>query len=797
MDKIENEDFLQRDMGYQEYNDDNYNFKNIKNKNNINNNQSKFQKRNKEIEIERENKNELINKHHSFLEREVTPERTISNYYGNEFLADALLKGDNFEIPFHKIILCPASNFLNNYFKLNPDINQKSIFNLPEMMKSFFSQGNKKECLDKIIKYCYFNQDIKSIESDITQNNCFTFLELAHCLQIKSLCTNLEKIIIKNFLKDDNMIKISEESNIFELNELHKECSNKIKIYLGNIQNKAKELIELKYDTFKDIISSDTLDVEGEKDVADLVIEYIKSRREIPEEQSDNQKKLDNQENQENQGNQEIQENQENKDNNEENKNNEEPLQNEEKEKVENEENNSNKEEELYNNWKKHLNDLEKNIKKTKLTPEQEKMLVLCIRFSYLSHTDLIALTNEPIMENFKDLILQGLSARLDTYENTNEKQTIINLAPRHYLRGQQFSNNINNINNANPNILNKNNYNNYEENNDEIINNQNFKSVRNLGGSNQYNKFNDPRNFAHSQPLMPKIKNNFSDNINNDINSNNFIKDEMEFPSYYDENNNNNLNNSNSNYLETDILNIDQINSRKKKIGIMGKSAPGPYPPQDPRISQNFFRSQKRTTNYYPFFKYTYDFDENGALYYLGTKGRKNQYRNPHELKLVTAFASSLSKGQISDFVGRNLVNLRTENEENSFFGVDLGENRTLVPMAYSIRNRNSSTHVMLCWNLEASNDKLNFEILDTRIFSNPENPQIHQKLERERNLLKEPGCTSTWGISKKVREKFPDGFRYFLIKQIDKNSNGSYNLTNSGFELYGEGKGSGWIFN
>ena len=418
-------------------------------------------------------------------------------------------------------------------------------------------------------------------------------------------------------------------------------------------------------------------------------------------------------------------------------------------------------------------------------------MLVLCIRFSYLSHADLIALTNEPIMENFKDLILQGLSARLDTYENTNEKKTIINLTPRHYLRGQQASNNkINQI------ILNKNNYNdennndNNDDNNNDINNNnnqnQNFKSARNIGKSNQFNKFNDPRNFAHSQPIIQK-NNNFNEN------SNNFIKDEIEFPSY--DENNNIMNNSNSNYLEPDILNIDEINSKKKKIGIMGKSSPGPYPPQDPRISQNFYRSQK--VNYYPIFKYTYDFDENGALYYLGTKGKRRQYRNPHELNIVTAFASSLSKGKVSDFVGRNLVNLRTENEENSFFGVDLGENRTLVPMAYSIRNRNSSTHVMLCWNLEASNDKINFEILDTRIFSNPENPQIHQKLERERNLLKEPGCTSTWGISKKVRENFPDGFRYFLIKQIDKNSNGSYNLTNSGFELYGEGKGSGWIFN
>jgi len=93
-----------------------------------------------------------------------------------------------------------------------------------------------------------------------------------------------------------------------------------------------------------------------------------------------------------------------------------------------------------------------------------------------------------------------------------------------------------------------------------------------------------------------------------------------------------------------------------------------------------------------------------------------------------------------------------------------------------------------MLCWNLEGSNDKINYEILDTRIFNLNE---YNDKLEKERNLLKQPGCTSTWGISKKIREKFPNGFRYFVLKQIDKNSNGSYNLAISGFELYGDSIG------
>jgi hypothetical protein len=289
--------------------------------------------------------------------------------------------------------------------------------------------------------------------------------------------------------------------------------------------------------------------------------------------------------------------------------------------------------------------------------------------------------------------------------------------------------------------------------------------------------------------------------NINNDNN-----KDEMDFDQYEENNNNfNEMNESNSNYLGAEVLNVDEINLMNKKRKNQNQTypyksqtqSPIPYSPQDPLISKNYNQNKRSMPSKNPpIFKYTYDFDENGALYYLGTLGKKYVYRNPHELNLVTAFSSSISKGEISDFVGRNLVNLRTENEEFSFFGVDLGQNRRLIPTAYSIRNRNSSSHVLLCWELEGSNDKINFEVLDTRIFWS-ENYDINKKLERERNLLIEPGCTSTWGISKKIREKFPDGFRYFLLKQIDKNSNGSYNLTNSGFELYGEAKGNGWFFN
>ena len=770
------------------------------------------------ININQNQTNIIPKKKNSFLNKQIQPSREIPYFFLNDYLSDAILKFDNNEIPFHKIIISSASDFFFDYFKTIKNPFEKIEVNLPEYIKSSLRADiNNKEIVENIFKYCYNNQDIKIIEEKITKNNCFNYVEIAHCLKIKSLKEHLEKIIINNFLNEENEIKICEESNLFEMKNVFKQCKENIIKNLGIIPNSKKEMTLLKYDIFRDIISSDELYVQNEKDICDLVIEYIKSRREIPEEKQDIKeiKEINNNELNKNiiQNNENLNEEEKKEENNPENQeNNEEKKEENEihEEKI-NEKNDikENNENDPYNIWKKHIEELKQNSIKKRLSSEEEKNLVSCIRFSFLSHADLISLNNEPIMHNFKDLIMQGLSARLDTYENAKEKNIIINLKPRKYLKKKQEVNN--------PNI----NYNNTNTNNTNIDNkyfNTQKKEIKeeNMNLNNQFNKFNDPRNFAYSQQINTNKFNNYinednSTNKNNMRNINNNENNREEINNYerYDENNNNNFidnNESELNYLRAEVFNKDEIYAMNKKRNnelnsnknISPSQSQVPYAPQDSKILKNYIDNKHQTISkkIFPVFKYTYDFDENGALYYIGTLGKKQIYCNPHELNLVTAFASSLSKGEISDFVGRNLVNLRTENEEFSFFGVDLGQNRKLIPTAYSIRNRNSSTHVLLCWELEGSNDKINFEILDRRIFRS-DNYEMNKKLERERNLLIKPGCTSTWGISKKIREKFPEGFRYFILKQIDKNSNGSYNLTNSGFELYGDAKGNGWFFN
>jgi hypothetical protein len=66
---------------------------------------------------------------------------------------------------------------------------------------------------------------------------------------------------------------------------------------------------------------------------------------------------------------------------------------------------------------------------------------------------------------------------------------------------------------------------------------------------------------------------------------------------------------------------------------------------------------------------------------------------------------------------VGRETKNYKTKNMPYSFMGVQLGNERKILPTAYSIKNGNSITDVMLSWRLEGSNDLVNWVMLDARV--------------------------------------------------------------------------------
>ena len=274
-------------------------------------------------------------------------------------------------------------------------------------------------------------------------------------------------------------------------------------------------------------------------------------------------------------------------------------------------------------------------LKKIKLTNEQERILLEQIRFSFLTHNELLEYSKTEIFCNHQDLILEGLSFRLNSYENSN-KTFKININPRIY----------------------------------EI------KSKSNLDDSKVFNPISSYENVA-SQKQENLKQNKFSQSTNN----------------------------------------------------------PNLLKPNESLMINNLFKSYQHQPDYN--FKYEYDLDENGILFFIGSLGRSTTWRNPHDIGQVRVFASSLGKGNLSDLVGRELVNLRTLNERDSYFGIDLGEDRYLSPTCYTLRNRNTSSHVLISWEFLGSNDKINFQLLDTRSFVSND-LKTNQSMEKERNSLK-----------------------------------------------------------
>jgi hypothetical protein len=69
------------------------------------------------------------------------------------------------------------------------------------------------------------------------------------------------------------------------------------------------------------------------------------------------------------------------------------------------------------------------------------------------------------------------------------------------------------------------------------------------------------------------------------------------------------------------------------------------------------------------------------------------------------------------------------------------------LLPTCYTIRNRNSTTHVMMNWQFEGSCDKVNWTVLDRRVYLTGHTEEDLQ-FEKEQKELCQKGQTSTWAV-------------------------------------------------
>ncbi|XP_063927928.1 E3 ubiquitin-protein ligase HECTD1 isoform X6 [Zophobas morio] len=178
-----------------------------------------------------------------------------------------------------------------------------------------------------------------------------------------------------------------------------------------------------------------------------------------------------------------------------------------------------------------------------------------------------------------------------------------------------------------------------------------------------------------------------------------------------------------------------------------------------------------------YQTFKHSYDFDENGIIYFIGTNGKtSSEWVNPAQYGLVTVTSSdgrNLPYGRVEDILSRDssALNCHTNDDKKSWFSIDLG--LYVIPNAYTLRHaRGYGRSALRNWYFQMSRDGITWTTLYTHT---------------DDTSLNDPGSTSTWPI-----ETPPDeyqGWRHVRIQQAGKNASGqTHYLSLSGFEIYGQ---------
>ena len=176
----------------------------------------------------------------------------------------------------------------------------------------------------------------------------------------------------------------------------------------------------------------------------------------------------------------------------------------------------------------------------------------------------------------------------------------------------------------------------------------------------------------------------------------------------------------------------------------------------------------------------YSSDFDQNGLLYYLGTRGRgvdsKAPWQNPASCGLVVCSMVNSGSGagcvgNVDDWVSRTGAHVHTREGDNRWFELDLLE-LTLRPTDYTIRSYPKGGGACpVSWVLEAkaSGDSAKWDVLSSHA--------------NTRDI-------ATMGASRTYPLRTDQFYSIFRIRSTGIDAKGTRYLCVSGFELYGTPK-------
>lgn len=167
--------------------------------------------------------------------------------------------------------------------------------------------------------------------------------------------------------------------------------------------------------------------------------------------------------------------------------------------------------------------------------------------------------------------------------------------------------------------------------------------------------------------------------------------------------------------------------------------------------------------------FEYRKDFDENGILFWISTNACREPWVNPDMGGKIKVTASSIEKGVPCELVSRSPTELWTKDVPASWFMIDMGRNRRVIPNYYTLRHGgNYKADSLRTWDLQGSVDGGQWTLLRRHTSDKSLNGNF---------------ATRSWPVDPPSTP-----FRFFRILQTGHNSNNHNFLVISGFEIYGE---------
>jgi len=160
---------------------------------------------------------------------------------------------------------------------------------------------------------------------------------------------------------------------------------------------------------------------------------------------------------------------------------------------------------------------------------------------------------------------------------------------------------------------------------------------------------------------------------------------------------------------------------------------------------------------------------DGKGILYWIGTNGEREPWQNP-ATRGVKVTPSSIEMGQPMDLVRRlDTTELWTKDVPSSWFCIDFGPNRKIIPTYYTLAHGgNYNADILRNWYLQGSNDGETWSVL---------------KKHSNDQSLGGKFVPYSWPV-----ENIFSSYRYFRILQTGWNSSKRNFLVLSGIEVYGE---------